>query len=79
MGVGKAIVIILIVLILLFILWFIFTHIETITGGAIAITCEQRCRADFNSCNDRCGSGWLSGLCRDGCTLSYNQCLGKCK
>jgi hypothetical protein len=79
MGTSKTIIIAIIILLLLFVLWFIFTHIETITGGMVAFTCEQRCKADFNSCNERCGSGWFSGLCKDGCTISYNQCLERCK
>lgn len=50
-----------------------------ITGGSLAITCEQKCLAARIECYDRCGEGTFSGLCKDGCTLKYNDCLTNCK
>lgn len=49
-----------------------------ITGKVAEMTCEGNCRGNRDSCNDRCGSGILNSICKEGCTLNYNDCLRHC-
>jgi len=49
-----------------------------VTGCTIGVTCEQQCKSKFDECNERCGSGWLSGGCKDLCAISYNRRLQNC-
>lgn len=36
---------------------------------------KERARQTFNDCNQRCGEGILSPICKEKCTYDYNQRL----
>lgn len=49
-----------------------------ITGKIGQLTCSDNCQNNRNNCYDKCGAGIIGGLCKDGCTLDYNDCLRHC-
>jgi hypothetical protein len=32
------------------------------------------CQTEFEQCNYNCGEGIVSGICKEGCTMQFNQC-----
>lgn len=42
------------------------------------MTCQANCRIDRPICEDACGSGSTSGVCKDLCNAKYLTCLSDC-
>lgn len=40
----------------------------------IAVGCGPACAIQKEKCEYDCGEGWVSGLCKTGCTIEYKDC-----